>query len=115
MKKILLLFIVACLAQDSFAQCSLSVSVTSTNIACFGGTGGSASAAYSGNVGSVSFLWQPGGYTSQTISNIGVGTYSVTITDSNCSVTGTVTISQPSIFTATAAATNALCNNSATG
>lgn len=77
-----------------------SVSITNTNIACYGGIGDMgtyAAAIPSGGLAPYSYLWQPGGQTTDTIKYLGVGTYTVTVIDDNgCIQTGTATVTQPS-------------------
>lgn len=74
----------------------LQVSLSSTNVACFGGTNGSACANVTGGSGQYVYLWGPSNQTTQCISNISAGTYVVTVTDHvTCSATASATISQP--------------------
>lgn len=58
------------------------------------------STAYAFNVtGPFTHLWQPGGQTTQTISNLAPGTYTCTITgNAGCAVTGTTTVTQQNNF-----------------
>lgn len=94
------------------AVLNASTSVTSNyngqNISCNGLTNGSALATVSGGVTTYSYSWSTvPTQTTAAASNLGAGTYSVTITDgNNCAVTRTVTLTQPSIVTATAIATS---------
>ena len=69
---------------------TVSVSGTDPN----GGNNGSATATPSGGTPGYSYAWSNGGNT-QTISNLGEGTYSVTVTDANgCTATGSVTLTE---------------------
>ncbi len=66
-------------------------SVNTTATSC-GSTTGTATVTASGGTGSLSYLWSGGG-TATSINNIGVGTYTVTITDSlACTQTATGTV-----------------------
>ena len=58
------------------------------------------STVYAFNVtGPFTYLWQPGGQTTQTISNLAPGTYTCTITgNAGCAVTGTTTVTQQNNF-----------------
>ncbi|MBK6836566.1 MAG: T9SS type A sorting domain-containing protein [Bacteroidetes bacterium] len=58
------------------------------------------SSAYAFNVtGPYTYLWQPGGETTQTILNLAPGTYTCTITgNAGCAVTGTTTVTQQNNF-----------------
>ncbi|NUM50266.1 MAG: gliding motility-associated C-terminal domain-containing protein [Flavobacteriales bacterium] len=85
---------------NNLACNGFSLSVTNTNIACYGGIGDMgtyAAAVPSGGLAPYNYLWQPGGQTTDTIKYLGVGTYTVTVIDANgCIQTGTATITQPS-------------------
>jgi hypothetical protein len=68
--------------------------ISSTPTGCTGATG-SVSASASGGTGSLSYGWQPGNNSGQTVSNLGAGTYVVTVTDQNsCTTTGSVAVTQ---------------------
>jgi hypothetical protein len=75
---------------------NISVSTSGTNLTCFGGNNGSATATASGATGAVTYAWSNGG-TSQTITGLSAGTYFVTVTDagSGCTAMTNVFISQP--------------------
>jgi predicted esterase len=75
----------------------LSVSVTSTDIACNGAGDGSATAVVSGGVGSFSYSWNTNPVqTGATASNLAAGNYTVTVKDGNgTTATKTVTITEP--------------------
>jgi gliding motility-associated-like protein len=79
---------------------ALTLALASTNISCFGGGNGSATATGGGGTGPYTYVWQPGGQTTATISNLAVGNYTCTITDANgCVTTQTTAITQPQVFT----------------
>ena len=97
--------------------CNLSASLTTNNIDCYGMASGSVTASITGGTGPYTYLWSPGGATTQTVSNLPAGCYTVTITDVNgCVVTQTACITQAPIFSAIATIVNPiLCNgNNAT-
>lgn len=83
---------------------------TTTNISCFGGNNGDINLSVSGGTGSYTFAWSNGA-TSQNISGLTAGTYSVTITDNNgCSVNSSFTITQPAAaLSASGTASDASC------
>jgi gliding motility-associated-like protein len=73
-----------------------------TNETCFGQSIGSAFVSPSGGTIPYTYLWSPGGQVTSLISNLPIGTYTVTITDANnCTSTNTTTITQPPAIVAT--------------
>jgi len=82
----------------------------STNVSCFGGTNGSATAAGSGGTGAISYLWNPSSATTATASGLTAGNYTVTIKDANgCTVTQSVNITQPAGMTISTSTTPTAC------
>ena len=67
--------------------CSYAVEISSTDISCFGDNNGIATANPVAGIPGYSYLWQPGGQTTQTITGLSPGTYKVTIKDAVDSVT----------------------------
>jgi len=91
-----------------------------TNVACFGGTTGSATVTPTGGTTAYTYLWPTGAanQTTATASNLAAGAYVVTVTDARgCTTTSTATITQPAAaLTATISAqTNVLCFGGTTG
>lgn len=81
-----------------------------TNVSCFGACDGSATANPTGGTGPYTFVWS-GGQTTQTISGLCAGNYSVTVTDANgCMTTSSVTVTQPNPLNVSATATPIACN-----
>ncbi len=74
----------------------ITVMVSGTNVNCFGGNNGSATASASGGGGGpYTYMWSNGG-SGATINNLMAGTYTVTVTNAvGGSGTGSVTITQP--------------------
>ncbi|MFN8154104.1 MAG: gliding motility-associated C-terminal domain-containing protein [Bacteroidia bacterium] len=96
---------------------ALSVSGTPASVACFGGNTGSVSLTVSGGTTPYSYSWSNGA-TSQNLTNIPAGTYTVTVTDArNCtSATGSITVTQPvAALSASAVKTNVGCFGTSTG
>lgn len=92
-----------------FSETPPVVSVTPTNVNCFGQSTGSASANASGGNGTFTYAWSNSA-TTATISNVPAGTYYVTVTSNGQSVIDTVTITGPSAaLTAAPAATATGC------
>jgi large repetitive protein len=82
----------------------------STSISCFGGSDGSATVTASGGTPGYTYNWLPSGGTNATATGLSQGNYTCTITDaSGCTVTQSVSISQPAQLTATGTSTNVTC------
>jgi gliding motility-associated-like protein len=94
-----------------------SLTVSNTNEPCNGATSATASANFVNATGAVNYSWT-GGLTGPNQSNLSPGTYNITATDANlCSVTGTVTVTEPAAPVMTVTTVDAACfgaNGSAT-
>jgi gliding motility-associated-like protein len=90
---------------------------SSTNIVCFGGSTGSATATQTGGTGPFSYSWNSTPVqTTATASGLPAGSYTVTVTDANgCQSTASVTLTQNPAITTTSSQVNVLCNGSCTG
>lgn len=87
-----------------------------TNVSCFGGSNGSVIASPSGGTPNYTYSWSPGSITSATLTNIPVGTYSISVTDSkSCVATNTVVITQPTDIAISNSIANITCNGLANG
>ncbi|MEI8273412.1 MAG: cadherin-like domain-containing protein, partial [Paludibacter sp.] len=75
---------------------SLSSSISHSNVSCKGGNNGSITLTPSGGTASYSYAWSNGA-TSQSLSDLVAGNYSVTITDANgCTTSNSAIITEPS-------------------
>jgi large repetitive protein len=84
---------------------------SSTNVSCAGGSDGAAAVTVTGGTPAYTYSWSPAGGTSGNASGLAAGTYTLFVTDSKgCPITQTVTITQPTVLTATAASTNETCD-----
>lgn len=94
----------------------LSSSHSVTPVSCFGDQSGAIDVTVQGGTAPYQFSWD-NGQTTQNISGITMGTYSVTITDANgCTTTLSTSVGQPiAALSATAQTTAALCNGGNTG
>ncbi len=84
-----------------------------TNVGCYGGNNGSASAGTSGGTSPYTYLWSDGNsQTNITASGLSFGTYTVTVSDNNgCTATASVSITQSPLLTANASiVTNVSCS-----
>lgn len=96
---------------------TLTDTVTATNVSCFNGTNGTATANVTGGTPPYNFSWLPGALTTATITGLTAGTYTSIITDANgCNATDTIPVSQPALaITDTITATNVSCFNGTNG
>lgn len=89
-------------------------------ISCFGGNNGSINITPTGGTSVYSYAWTgPGSFTASTqnLANLAVGTYTLTLTDSNgCSpASQSFTLTQPQALAVTESHVNVLCFGAATG
>lgn len=84
--------------------------ISSTDVTCFGGNDGEATASSTGGTTPYTYLWSNADADSIG-NNLIAGSYTVTVTDANgCSSTATVTITEPPLLSANASGTDLLCN-----
>lgn len=92
----------------------ITVTFNVTNVSCFGGNNGSATALPVGGTGHT-YIWSNGA-TGATASGLTAGAYFVTITNvQGCSLVSLVNITQPPALNCNATSTNVACNGEATG
>jgi gliding motility-associated-like protein len=90
---------------------SITVTPGSSPALCFGGASGSASVVAAGGTPGYTYLWSPNGSTTTVASGLSIGTYSAQVTDANgCTLTKTVTVTQPSSVTINTSTLTANCN-----
>lgn len=93
----------------------LSLSTTQINVGCNGAANGSIDLTVSGGTTAYSYSWSNGA-TTQDLSGLSIGTYSVTVNDAKgCTATTSVTITQPAILSGSTFVTPATCNGAGTG
>lgn len=89
---------------------SLAVSGIETHVTCNAGTNGSIDLTVSGGVGPYTFLWNTGA-TTEDITALAAGSYSVQVTDANgCVNNAAFTITQPDPFLVTPTVDDVTCN-----
>lgn len=102
-------------ALDDFSidSCNLSVSLITTNATCFNQSDGNITATATGGLTPYNFLWSNGS-TTQSLTAISAGTYTITVSDSNgCVVTDVAVVSQATQIVVTQiSSTPATCGNS---
>ncbi|MBR5984288.1 MAG: InlB B-repeat-containing protein, partial [Bacteroidales bacterium] len=92
---------------------AVTASLSAGTIGCNGGTTNITNTV-SGGTASYSYHWNNNA-TTQNLSNVGAGSYSVTVTDAHtCTATASVTISQPTALTASLSAGTIGCNGGTT-
>lgn len=81
------------------------------NVSCNGGNDGSIAISVSGATQPINYVWAPANVNNDTITNLAIGTYSVTATDANgCSATASASVTQPTVLALGAPAiTGATC------
>jgi hypothetical protein len=89
---------------------------STTAVSCNGGSNGTATITPIGGTANYTYAWSTGA-TSQTITGLQAGTYSVTITDANScqKLFSNISVSQPTVLTANPTQTNLSCFNGANG
>ncbi|HEY0029283.1 MAG TPA: PKD domain-containing protein [Bacteroidia bacterium] len=96
----------------------LSYSISQTNVSCYGTNNGMASIVVAGGTAPYDYLWNTSpAQTSATATNLYAGVLDITVTDDNgCTITSTMTISQPAALIANAMVINNVsCNGLSDG
>ncbi|EIJ40455.1 hypothetical protein JoomaDRAFT_3515 [Galbibacter orientalis DSM 19592] len=93
----------------------LSASATATPVSCNGGNNGTADLTVTGGIAPYSFEWSNTA-TTEDLTGLTAGTYSVTITDANgCTATTSAEVSEPTVLSASITATPVSCNGGNNG
>jgi len=94
---------------------AITATATTTNVTCFGSSTGAIQITSSGGTGNYQYSWSNGA-SSQNLTSIIAGNYSVTVRDANaCSVAVGATVTQPVQLNINLNATNVSCNAGNTG
>lgn len=95
---------------------AINIATVATNVTCFQGTNGAINATITGGSPAFTYQWKKNGVnfaTTEDLTNIGAGTYVLTVTDGNfCqNSTASITITEgPQIVATVAAASSAICS-----
>lgn len=93
----------------------ISLTTSNTNVTCSGLNNGTVNLAVSGGTSPYTYAWS-NGETTEDLSNLSAGTFTVTVTDANnCTATATANIAQPALLSVSATSVNAACNGGNTG
>ncbi|MBS1568484.1 MAG: choice-of-anchor L domain-containing protein [Bacteroidetes bacterium] len=107
------------LTRNLTAPAPLTLSASATNTTCFGGLNGSVDLTTAGGSGTCTYQWQgPNAFAASTqdLTALYAGTYSVSVTDANgCTASTTVSITEPSAVQATASISTAACQGANNG
>ncbi len=99
----------------NIANCNLNLSSTVTNVDCFGDLTGDINLSVTNGTNPISYLWSNGA-TTQDITTLIAGTYTVTVTDANsCTATQTSSVTQPTPLNSSTSITNVTCFNQSNG
>ncbi len=91
-------------------------SVSGLNVSCKFGSDGSVNLTVWGATPPYVYNWNAGAFLTEDLSNIAAGTYSVVATDAlGCTISNSLTITEPNLLTTTVSALDVLCFGGATG
>lgn len=94
---------------------AIGITASITDVNCSGANTGSITTSVTGGIAPYTYNWGAG-ITTPNRTNIGSGTYTLTVTDNAlCTATNSFTVSQVNTLTVTAAATDIRCNYDTTG
>ena len=94
---------------------AITLSSNISDVSCNGGSDGAIDLVVTGGTAPFSYSWSNGG-TTEDISGLTAGTYSVTVVDAtSCLVTDSYTVQEPAALSVTASVTDVDCNGNANG
>lgn len=89
----------------------ITINLVNTDVSCNGGFDGTATVTATGGTGAYSYLWSNNQNTA-TATNLVANSYNVTVTDANgCSVSGNITVAEPTAITLILDQTSASCHD----
>ncbi len=93
----------------------LSSTISASNVTCNGNSNGSVTFSVSGGTSPYTYVWSNGA-TTQSLSNVAGGTYSVVVHDANgCSITNSISVIEPAAIVLDITSTNVSCNGGTNG
>jgi hypothetical protein len=108
-----------CTATSAFAITqtnAMAANQTVTHILCNGASTGSINTFPTGGTAPYTYLWAPGGATTQNLGTLPVGTYTLTVTDASlCTFTASYTLTSNALIVPSHTQTNVVCFGGATG
>jgi large repetitive protein len=94
---------------------AITATLTINDVSCYSGNNGSINLTVTNGTEPISILWSNGA-TTEDLSGISAGTYSVSVTDANgCIANNSAVINQPTALTGNISATNVACYGESTG
>ena len=81
---------------------AVTVALTAVEPVCNGSTDGSIDLTATGGAGTLTYVWAPGGETTEDLSGLGAGTYTVTVSDpvTGCEASDAATLTDPALLDA---------------
>jgi hypothetical protein len=86
-----------------------------TNVSCNSLCDGAITSTVSGGTGPYTYSWSPTGATTQNLTSLCAGNYTLIVTGANgCAITNTRTVTQPAVLTTNISGNQTICNGEAT-
>lgn len=105
-RRLLLLLVISGFHDTVFAACTMSVSGLKSNVTCNNAADGSVDVTVTGAVGTVTYEWNDGA-TTEDRTGLSPGSYTITVTDDNCSRQKTFNITEPDVLSISSIINNA--------
>jgi gliding motility-associated-like protein len=94
----------------------LALTGTVTDVTCNGGVNGSVNISVAGGTSPYTYLWSPGGVTTEDLTAVSANQYTLVVEDANgCTISGTYDVNEPSAIQVTVNISNVSCNGGTNG
>jgi len=94
----------------------LVTSLSGNDLLCYGGSDGNTNLEVTGGTPDYSYIWSPGGETTQDLNGVPAGQYEVTVTDANqCTAVNTIILNEPPELTSIISGSDQLCTGDEIG